>query len=161
MCSAPDGSTANESTKATRSAQRRRVNGGTVKPIHERATGRPVLLAGLLAALNAACGSGAGEAPAKPTDRSRAALSTYHTDGGAGGDGVVTLRDRSGNPIARGSTTPYSPERTCGGCHDVDVITQGYHFQQGKGLSNTAITVSDTYNPARPWLLSDGMFGKW
>ncbi len=134
-----------------------------MKTIHERATGRPVLLAGLLAALNAACGGGGSdEAPAKPIDTARAALSTYHTDGGVGGGGgVVPLRDRNGNPIARGSTTPYSPERTCGGCHDVNVITQGYHFQQGKGLSNTAITVSDTYNPAKPWLLSDGMYGKW
>lgn len=131
-----------------------------MKPIHERATGRPWLLAGLLAALNAACGGGGtDEAPANPTDTARAALSTYHTNGGAGG--VVPLKDRNGNPIARGSTTPYSPERTCGGCHDVNVITQGYHFQQGKGLSNTAITVSDTYNPAKPWLLSDGMYGKW
>jgi hypothetical protein len=112
-----------------------------------------VLLAGLLAALNAACGSGAGEvSEAKPTDTSRAALSTHHTtDTG----GAVTLRDRLGAPIARGSTTPYSPEKTCGACHVVDVITQGYHFQQGKDV------VADNYNPAKPWLLSDGMFGKW
>jgi len=129
-----------------------------VTHIHERAAGGPVLLAGLLAALNAGCGSGAGETAAQPTDKSRAALSTYHTTETVG---AVPLRDRLGNAIARGSTTPYSPERTCGGCHDTSVITQGYHFQQGKGLSNTAITVSDTYNPAKPWLLSDGMFGKW
>jgi hypothetical protein len=112
-----------------------------------------VLLAGLLAALNAACGSGAGEAPeAKPTDTSRAALSTHHTTATGG---AVTLRDRLGDPIARGSTTPYSPEKTCGACHVVDVITQGYHFQQGKDV------IADNYNPAKPWLLSDGMYGKW
>ena len=129
-----------------------------MKPIHERATGAPVLLAGLLAALNAACGSGAGEEAAKPTDARRAALTTYHTTGSAG---TVPLQDRNGNPIAVGATTPYSPEKTCGGCHDVALITQGYHFQQGKGLSNTSIYVSDTYNPSKPWLLSDGMYGKW
>jgi hypothetical protein len=37
----------------------------------------------------------------------------------------------------------------------------GYHFQQGKGFSNTDIRVADNYNPTKPWLLSDGMFGKW
>jgi hypothetical protein len=121
-----------------------------VKLIHERATGSPVLLAGLLAALNAACG---GEAPeAKPTDTARAALSTYHTTEATG---AVPLKDRLGNPIAKGSTTPYSPEKTCGGCHDVSVIMQGYHFQQGKTV------VADNYNTAKPWLLSDGMYGKW
>ncbi len=130
-----------------------------MKLIHERVTGWPVLLAGLLAALSAACGSaGGGADEAKPEEASREALSTHHTTDAAG---AVPLRDRLGNAIARGSTTPYSPEKTCGGCHDTSVITQGYHFQQGKGLSNTAIMVSDAYNPAKPWLLSDGMYGKW
>ena len=125
-------------------------NGGTVK-LNQRTTGSPVLLASLLAALNAACGGG--EAPdAKPTDTSRAALSTHHTTEATG---AVVLKDRLGNPIARGSTTPYSPEKTCGGCHDFSVITQGYHFQQGKQV------VADNYNPGKPWLLSDGMYGKW
>jgi hypothetical protein len=112
-----------------------------------------VVLAGFLAALGAACGSGAGETTdAKPTGATRQALTTYHT---ADETGAVPLRDRLGNLIARGSTAPYSPQRTCGGCHDVDVITQGYHFQQGKDV------VADNYNPSKPWLLSDGMFGKW
>jgi hypothetical protein len=89
---------------------------------------------------------------------SRSALSTHHT---TGSEGAIVLRDRQGNPIPVGSTTPYSPERTCGGCHDTAVITQGYHFQQGKGLSNSSIYVADDFNPSKPWLLSDGMYGKW
>jgi len=87
-----------------------------------------------------------------------AIASTYHpTDAG----GAIPLKDLTGAAITAGSTTPYSPENTCGGCHDTQVITQGYHFQQGKGFSNSDIRVSDTYNTAKPWLLSDGMFGKW
>ena len=27
---------------------------------------------------------------------------------------------------------PYSPKKTCGACHDYDLITSAYHFQQGK-----------------------------
>jgi hypothetical protein len=75
--------------------------------------------------------------------------------------GDIPLKDRTGAQITVDSTVPYSPEQTCGGCHDFDLITMGYHFQQGKGFSNTDIRVADNYNPTKPWLLSDGMFGKW
>ena len=87
-----------------------------------------------------------------------AIASTYHSDPG----GAVTLKDRLNAAIPVGNTTtPFSPEQTCGGCHDTHKITEGYHFQQGKGMSNADIRVSDTYNTAKPWLLSDGMYGKW
>jgi len=49
------------------------------------------------------------------------------------------LRDEAGkiiNPAADPKVAvPYSPRQTCGanGCHDYDKITQGFHFQQGKG----------------------------
>jgi hypothetical protein len=49
------------------------------------------------------------------------------------------LRDEAGNIINPSANpevdTPYSPRQTCGakGCHDYDKITQGFHFQQGKG----------------------------
>lgn len=33
---------------------------------------------------------------------------------------------------------PYSPAKTCGKCHDYEKITQGFHFQQGKGEAPTA-----------------------
>lgn len=122
----------------------------------ERALGACVL------ALSAAAMFACGASPARPgggeTARTARPMSTYHTSGSGG---TVPLRDRNGNLIPVGSTSPYSPDRTCGSCHDTLAITQGYHFQQGKGLSNTSIYVSDAYNPARPWLLSDGMYGKW
>jgi hypothetical protein len=86
------------------------------------------------------------------------ALTTYHT---TDPDGVVLLKDRTGAAIPVGSTAFYSPEQTCGGCHDVAKITEGYHFQEGYGYSNTDRYVSDSYNPTKPWLLSDGMYGKW
>jgi hypothetical protein len=50
-----------------------------------------------------------------------------------------SLRDEAGNvinPVANPKVdAPYSPRQTCGakGCHDYDKITQGFHFQQGKG----------------------------
>jgi hypothetical protein len=120
------------------------------------------LAAGVLA-LVAGWGAGCGPAAsagdgAKDVGRAAAALTTHHA---SEADGAIVLRDRTGAPIPVGSTTPYSPDQTCGGCHDTSVITQGYHFQQGKGLSNTSIYVSDAYNPSKPWLLSDGMYGKW
>jgi hypothetical protein len=49
------------------------------------------------------------------------------------------LRDEAGNVINPAADpkvgAPYSPRQTCGakGCHDYDKITQGFHFQQGKG----------------------------
>jgi hypothetical protein len=97
-------------------------------------------------------GSACGSSSSGPGGDRDGKLTTYHTtDPG----GAVVLKDRAGNSLAVGSTTAYSPEATCGGCHDVATITMGYHFQQG------ADVVSDTYNPTKSWLLSDGMYGKW
>jgi len=73
----------------------------------------------------------------------------------------VTLKGYDGAVIAAGDNVPYSPKQSCGDCHDYDLITQGYHFQQGRTDAAGAITVSDTYNPAKPWILSAGMYGKW
>ena len=55
---------------------------------------------------------------------------------------------------------PYSPKKTCGGCHDYDQITNGYHFQQGRTDETGKIVISDTFDPVHPWNLSSGMFGK-
>jgi hypothetical protein len=86
----------------------------------------------------------------------------------------VTLTDAAGNPIGAASTVPYSPEKTCGECHDVALIAQGYHFQQGR-MEGTRLNVSDTFHGAKTaydasdnctkgtgawWKLSDGMYGK-
>jgi len=74
----------------------------------------------------------------------------------------IVLRDRWGNPLQVGDTEPYSPRATCGECHDVDSIANGYHFQQGRTDANGDIQMqTDFYGDGRYWLLSDGMFGKW
>jgi hypothetical protein len=73
----------------------------------------------------------------------------------------VTLKGYDGATIAAGDNVPYSPKKSCGTCHDYDLITGGYHFQQGRTDASGAIAVSDTFNPAKPWILSAGMYGKW
>ncbi len=116
------------------------------------------LLALLLASTGATAGCGsATSSPASPEAAEQGALTTHHT---TAADGAIVLRDAAGNAIAPGSTVAYSPEKTCGGCHDVNVVTRGYHFQQGRTDATNQIVVSDTFNPAKPWLLSAGMYGK-
>ncbi|MDJ0520560.1 MAG: hypothetical protein QNJ90_00645 [Planctomycetota bacterium] len=74
----------------------------------------------------------------------------------------VVLRNRLGQPIALGSNEPYSPRTTCAGCHDFHTITNGYHFQQGRtDASGTIQMANDFFGDGRPWLKSDGMYGKW
>jgi len=71
------------------------------------------------------------------------------------------LRTETGaviNPITgENASQPYSPLQTCGAskCHDSTFISQGYHFQQGRER------LRDDFDPRRPWVLSDGMFGKY
>jgi len=96
--------------------------------------------------------------------------------GGGGGDGdgaappvvpvanheQIVLRDRFGTAIQLGSKEPYSPRETCGACHDVTAIANGYHFQQGRTTVTGAIqTKDDFYDDGRSFLKSDGMYGKW
>lgn len=75
----------------------------------------------------------------------------------------LTLRDASGSDVTT-TQKPVSFRRSCGTCHDIDLISQGYHFQQGRTRRETSGTysmlVSDTFNADKPWLLSDGMYGK-
>lgn len=74
----------------------------------------------------------------------------------------IVLKDRLGDPLTVDSTEPYSPRQTCGTCHDVDAISNGYHFQQGRTDANGAVqTTPDFFGDGRNWLLSDGMYGKW
>ena len=87
--------------------------------------------------------------------------------------GPIRLKDLQGNDVAAGAATPYSPDKTCGRCHDVAAISQGYHFQQGRTTPTGEIQVSDTFGgdlfagalPGRGtgawWKLLDGMYGKW
>ncbi len=117
-----------------------------------------VPLALLLASAVATVGCGsATSSPASPETTEKGALTTHHATDATG---TIVLRDATGAAILQGSTTPYSPEKTCGGCHDVNVVTRGYHFQQGRTDATNQIVVSDTFNPAKPWLLSAGMYGK-
>jgi len=74
----------------------------------------------------------------------------------------VVLLDRYGVPMAPDSTEPYSPRKTCGFCHDVDMIANGYHFQQGRTAQKGVIIVKDDYfKDGRNYLKSAGMYGKW
>lgn len=70
------------------------------------------------------------------------------------------LRDEAGkiiNPAADPQVSvPYSPRQTCGakGCHDYDKITQGFHFQQGKGEA-----VPKEFAARFQWTTSPGNYG--
>ncbi len=72
----------------------------------------------------------------------------------------ITLKGFDGSPITIESKIPYSPKRTCGGCHDYNRITNGYHFQQGRTDGTGKIAISDIYDLKYPWNLSSGMYGK-
>jgi hypothetical protein len=102
----------------------------------------------LAVALLAGCGgsSGSGAAIIAPAES--------HID--------VPLLDRLGRPITAGSTEPYSPRKTCGFCHDIDKMANGYHFQQGRtDLNGQIIVKADYNNDGRTFLRSAGMYGKW
>ncbi len=70
------------------------------------------------------------------------------------------LRDEAGNvinPVANPKVdVPYSPRQTCGakGCHDYDKITQGFHFQQGRGEAPPAV-----FGERYQWASSPGNYG--
>jgi len=49
---------------------------------------------------------------------------------------------------------PYSPKKTCGACHDYDLITSAYHFQQGKNEK-----IKPELAAAYSWMLSPGNYG--
>jgi len=49
---------------------------------------------------------------------------------------------------------PYSPKQTCGKCHDYNLITEGYHFQQGKDEKP-----QDIQSERMQWVSSPGNYG--
>jgi len=73
----------------------------------------------------------------------------------------IILKGFDGSPLTLESKTPYSPKKTCGGCHNYSQITNGYHFQQGRADGMGKIVISDTFDPKYPWNLSSGMYGKY
>lgn len=52
------------------------------------------------------------------------------------------------------SDKPYSPKQTCGRCHDYELITQGYHFQQGKDEEPLELQAK-----RMQWVSSPGNYG--
>jgi hypothetical protein len=73
----------------------------------------------------------------------------------------IIVKGFDGSPLTFESKMPYSPKNTCGGCHDYNRITNGYHFQQGRTDGAGRIVISDTFDPKYPWNLSSGMYGKY
>jgi hypothetical protein len=73
----------------------------------------------------------------------------------------IIVKGFDGSPLTVESKTPYSPKKTCGGCHNYDQITNGYHFQQGRTDGMGKIVISDAFEPKYPWSLSSGMYGKY
>lgn len=85
----------------------------------------------------------------------------HKTDGAISTTGVCPpfyLIAENGDTInpATGQNTdlPYSPKQTCGKCHDYDLITEGYHFQQGKGEEPT-----ENHKMRVGWASSPGNYG--
>jgi len=72
----------------------------------------------------------------------------------------IVLKGLDGRPLNIDSKVPYSPKRTCGGCHDYDRISRGYHFQQGRTNGTGKIVISDSFDQKYHWNLSSGMYGK-
>lgn len=72
------------------------------------------------------------------------------------------LRDYRGNAIALDSTEPYSGRHTCGGCHDLAQIANGFLFQMGRtDIAGELIMHADYYADGRYWISSPGRYGTW
>ena len=81
------------------------------------------------------------------------------------GNNVIEMAKKNGqklvlNGIVYYKGAPYSPEKTCGSCHNYKAITKAYHFQIG------ATEVSDDWGLKHPqyhdkYLRSPGQFGFW
>jgi formate dehydrogenase gamma subunit len=68
------------------------------------------------------------------------------------------LYDEDGNLIdpvnGINAGKPYSPKQTCGKCHDYDLITEGYHFQQGRDEQAAGV-----YAERYQWVSHPGNYG--
>jgi len=81
------------------------------------------------------------------------------------GDNVIEAAKQHGQKLVINGVTyykgnPYSPEQTCGSCHDYQAITSAYHFQLG------ATDMGDNWGKKHPQfhdihLLSAGQYGSW
>ncbi len=78
------------------------------------------------------------------------------------GHNNIPLKDTQGNPVLAVSATPYSPRQTCGQCHDVNSISNAYHYQQGRtDAAGNVIMHDDYFGDGRFFVRSAGMYGKW
>ncbi len=71
------------------------------------------------------------------------------------------LKDEAGNVInpvtGENIDKPYSPRKTCGECHDYDLVVEGFHFQQGRGEPVTK-ELAERY----AWVTGPGQYGgRW
>ncbi len=75
----------------------------------------------------------------------------------------IPLRDLSGEVIHVTDTERfYDGRRTCGECHDVARIENGFKFQQGRtDLDGNIIMRNDFFGDGRDWIQSAGMYGTW
>lgn len=74
----------------------------------------------------------------------------------------IPLRDELGAVILIGGGKPYSGRTTCGGCHDLRVITNGFHFEQGRTDTQGHVIIQDDYfDDGRFWERSPGRYGRW
>lgn len=75
----------------------------------------------------------------------------------------IPLRDTRGIILQPDSTAPYSGRQTCAGAchaHDIDRISNGFKFQQGRTDLNGNIIVKDDYfGDGRWWQRSPGRYG--
>ncbi len=81
------------------------------------------------------------------------------------GDNVIEMAKAQGQKLVVNGVTyykgnPYSPEQTCGSCHDYEAITSAYHFQIG------ATDMGDDWGKKHSQyhyshLLSAGQYGSW
>jgi len=63
---------------------------------------------------------------------------------------LITLYDEDGEAIAPDDepAQPWSPDRTCGKCHDVNAVRRGFHFDHGADKAGAE-------RPGEPWVVTD------
>ncbi len=64
----------------------------------------------------------------------------------------IDLYDTSNRKITPASTLPYSPQNTCGRCHDYEAISHGWHFDAFAAESKQG-------RPSEPWVWTDARTG--
>ncbi len=68
---------------------------------------------------------------------------------------LLTQEGDTINPLTgENADKPYSPKQTCGRCHDYELITSGFHFQQGKDEAPL-----DKQAERMQWVSSPGNYG--